>query len=278
MLYLLLAILCSALLSVVMRLSKEKVIGNVSMLAMNYVMCFVIAGLYAGVGDLFPAREGLGSTLGMGVINGVFYLASFLLLQKNIHCNGVVLSTIFMKLSLLVPMVVSILWFGEIPALLQIVGFLIAVAAIVLINFGTDSSAAGFKIGLIFLLLVGGGGDTMAKIYEELGSQSLSGHFLFYTFGVALILCICLAIYKKERPGKWELLYGLLLGIPNYFSARFLLRALEHVAAVIVFPTFSVGTILVVTLTGVLLFKERLGKRQWIAVAAILAALILLNI
>ena len=87
-----------------------------------------------------------------------------------------------------------------------------------------------------------------------------------------------MAVYKKERPGKWELLYGLLLGIPNYFSARFLLRALERVAAVIVFPTFSVGTILVVTLTGVLLFKERLGKRQWVAVAAILAALILLNV
>ena len=38
MLYLLLAIASSAMVSVVMRLSTNKVQGNVSMLAMNYLM------------------------------------------------------------------------------------------------------------------------------------------------------------------------------------------------------------------------------------------------
>jgi multidrug transporter EmrE-like cation transporter len=48
--------------------------------------------------------------------------------------------------------------------------------------------------------------------------------------------------------------------------------------AVIVYPTFSVATILVVTLAGVGLFRERLRKLQWVALAVILAALILLNL
>ena len=75
-----------------------------------------------------------------------------------------------------------------------------------------------------------------------------------------------------------EVLYGFAVGVPNYFSAKFLLAALETVPAVIVYPTFSVATILVVTLAGVALFKERLGKRQWTAVAVILVALVLLNL
>ena len=65
--------------------------------------------------------------------------------------------------------------------------------------------------------------------------------------------------------------------IPYYFSAKFLLRALEDVAAVIAYPTYSVGTILVVSLVGVLAFRERLSRRQWFAIGIILIALILLN-
>ena len=85
-------------------------------------------------------------------------------------------------------------------------------------------------------------------------------------------------ILKKERPGKNELLYGALIGIPNFFSSRFLLGALGQIPAVVVYPTFSVATILLVTLTGVAAFKERLTAKQWIGLGVILVALVLLNI
>ena len=74
------------------------------------------------------------------------------------------------------------------------------------------------------------------------------------------------------------MLFGALLGIPNFFSTKFLLMALGDLPAVIVYPTFSAGTILVVTVAGLLLFKEKLGKRQLLAMSVILLALILLNI
>jgi len=85
-------------------------------------------------------------------------------------------------------------------------------------------------------------------------------------------------IRKKERPGGKELLYGALVGIPNFFSAKFLLGALEALPAVIVYPTYSVATILAVTLAGVFFFRERLTVRRWIAMGGILAALVMLNI
>ena len=135
-----------------------------------------------------------------------------------------------------------------------------------------------FKLGLLLILLAGGGADVMAKLYEEWGNPALAPQFLLYTFGVALVLCIGLMLWKKERPGKAELVYGAAVGIPNYFCAKFLLASLESVPAVIVYPTFSVATILLVTLAGVALFKERLGKRQWAALGVILVALVLLNL
>lgn len=277
MIYLLLAILSSALVSVIMRLSTDRVKGNVSMLAMNYLTCLVVAGAYAGF-DLFPQTAGVGKTLGMGALNGVLYLGAFVLLQLNVKKNGVVLSAIFMKLGLLVPMVLSIFLFGEMPEMLQIVGFVIAIAAIFLINMGSDKTDAQFKAGLILLLLAGGSADAMSKVFEELGTPALSSQFLLYTFAAALVLSLCMMLARKERPGKMEVLFGLFVGIPNYFSSRFLLKSLESVPAVIVYPTNNVGTILAVTIAGLFLFREKLGKRQWTAIGVILVALVLLNI
>lgn len=279
MLSLFLAIFSSAMVSVIMRLSDRKVTGNIAMLTVNYLMCVVVSAGYAGFGDLFPASDSLPSTLAMGSVNGLLFLGGFVLLQFNVRRNGVVLSSTFMKLGLLVSILVSVLVFREMPTGLQIVGFCLAVAAIILINFRKNSGdTAGFKAGLFLLLLGGGLGDSMAKIFEELGDPAQEPQFLFYTFAVALILCTLLMLYKKQRPGKWEVLFGLLIGVPNYFSSKFLLAALEDIAAVIVYPVYSVATILVVTLTGVLLFRERLEKRQWIGMGLILAALALLNI
>lgn len=278
MLNLLLAILSSALVSIVMRLSEPKVKNNTAMLAANYVMCMLLAWGYTGFAPLFPAVRGMPLAGTLGGINGILYLAGFVLLQLNIRKNGLVLSSTFIKLGLLVSMVVSVVFFGERPGAGQWLGFFLAVAAIVLINYRPGGGKADSKWGLLLLLLAGGGGDAMSKVFEELGNPSLSGHFLLYTFLSALIFCAVLCCLRRQRPGSWEWLFGLLVGIPNFFSAKFLLGALESIPAVIVYPVYSVATILTVTVTGVLVFRERLDKRQWAALAIILLALVLLNI
>lgn len=278
MIYLLLAVISSALVSLIMRLSTDKVKGNIAMLSVNYFVCMCLAAGFAGFGSIIPESEGLGRTLGLGAVNGVLYLASFVLFQINVKKNGVVLSSTFMKLGLLVPMVLSVLLFGEMPGIIQLVGFALAIVAILMINLEKSDSGKGFKIGLVLLLLIGGSADAMSKVFEEVGKAALSQQFLLYTFVTAFILCLCLMGHKKQPVGKNEMIYGVLIGIPNFFSAKFLLKSLESVDAVIAYPTFSVATILVVTIVGVLAFKERLGKRQWAALCIILAALVLLNV
>lgn len=276
---LLLAVFSSALVSVTMRFSESKVKNNIGMLCVNYLMCLILAWGYTGFADWFPGKAGLGFALSIGAINGILYLAGFVLLQINIRNNGVVLSSIFMKLGLLVSMVVSVVFFREVPGFLQSLGFVLAVAAIILINYQPGANKVSNKWGLILILLSGGTADAMSKVFEELGNSALSDHFLLYTFMVAFVCCLFLnTLSKKGRPGKQEWLFGLLIGIPNFFSAKFMLAALKTVPAVIVYPVCSVGTILVVTMAGVFLFKERLEKRQWIALALILVALVLLNI
>ena len=278
MIYLILAILSSASIAVLMRQSNQKVSGGTGMVAVNYLMCLVLSAAFAGVDNLFPRTASLGQTLGLGALNGLLYLMGFVMLQVSIRKNGVVLSTIFMKLGLLVPMVLAVVAFGEKPEMLQIFGFFLALAAILVINYektGEKSKSAGY---LVLLILLGGGGDAMSKVFEAVGDSAMEDCFLLYTFASALILCLLLVLLQKQKIGKWEWLYGMLIGVPNFFCARFLLKSLSDVPATIAYPTFSVATLLTVTLAGVVLYRERLKKKQWIGVVMILGALILLNI
>ncbi len=278
MVYLVLAIASSAMIAIIMRISSRAVKGNISMLATNYLTCLLLGAIYAGF-HLFPVRSaGFSGTAAMGAFNGILYLAGFVLLQYNTRKNGLVLSSVFMKLGLLVPITLSVFLFAEIPTAMQCIGFVLAVGASIMINYEKGTSFSGAKLPLILMLLAGGSADAMSKVFEVYGSAVHADLFLFYTFVSAFLLCIVLILIKKERPDKYALLFGVLVGIPNFFSAKFLLMALNHLPAVIVYPTFSVATILVVTLAGVCLFKEQLRKLQWTALTVILAALILLNI
>ena len=136
-----------------------------------------------------------------------------------------------------------------------------------------------FRVSALKLLLGGGMADAMSKIFEQLGNPALADHFLLYTFLVALILCALLNVFgKKGKVGQWEAFFGLVIGIPNFLSSKFLLRALKDVAAVIAYPVYSVAGILLVTLAGLVFFRERLEKRQWLALGLILTALVLLNL
>lgn len=278
MFYLILAILTSACVSLFMRISEGKVRNNIAMLVINYCMCALLSAFYTGPANLVSGGALLLKTAAMGVCNGFLYLISFVLLQANVQRNGVVLSSTFMKLGLLVTMVVSVCIYREIPTAVQVIGFVLAVTAIVLINYRKENAAAGSKSMLLLLLLCGGMADAMSKIFEESGVPGMEDPFLFFTFFAALILCTLLMAVKKQRIGKWEVFFGLLLGVPNFFSSRFLLEALTDVAAVIAYPVYSVSCILVVTTAGVLLFREKLEKRQWIALGLILLALALLNL
>lgn len=277
MIFLILAILSSAMVAIVMRFAQPRITCPTGLLAGNYIVCSLIA-LGLSVPVLGSDLQGLPFSAGLGVVNGIIYLGGFALMQWSTRHNGVVLSSVFMKLGILVSMLISIVWFRELPTVLQTTGFILAVAAIVIINYSKGESLSRSSWALLLMLCMSGMGDAMSKVYEVYGNSEIQNLFLFFTFASALMLCLGLMTYKKERLGLRELFYGGLLGIPNFLSSLFLLKALGSVPGVIAFPSYSVATILVVALAGLLVFRERLRKKQIIGALLICIALVLLNL
>jgi len=282
MIYLLLSIICSAMISIVMRFSQGKATNKLCMIATNYLTCLLMAWFLMGFGNPFPKEAGLPATLEMGTFNGFSYMMALILNQYTISRNGVVLPSVYSKMGgLLIPLLVSILIFKESPTAFQFIGFVLSIVSIFMLNYHkhSDDSAGGkFAPSLFALLVAEGCAGIMSKVFNEIGDERLAAHFLFYTFVTAFLFCVIVILFKHERPGIPELIYGVLIGVPNFMGARFVLRALETVPAVIVYPARSVGTIIVITLFGTLLFKEQLMKRQIMAMGVILVSLVLLNL
>ena len=276
--YLCLAMTSSVLVSLVMRYSVEKVKNRISMLAVNYTTCLLLSLLHIGPGLVPQGEEGMGTALMLGILAGALLLAGFVLMQWNMEKNGVVLSATFSRLGILVPAVLSVVWFRERPQILQIFGFLLALLAILLIHRDGKKTQAQSSIALLLLLLANGCADAMAKVFEALGNMALENFYLLFTFLAAVGFSLFVVGKKKQRFTKTDLFYGALLGIPNFYSVKFLVKALEEIPAVIIYPTYSVGVILVLSLLGAVLFQEKLSHNQKTALSVILVSLILLNL
>lgn len=278
MLYLILAIASSALVSLSIRASENHISNKYGMLMVNYILCTICSFIYMDKSVQLFAQGGIGFMTGIGVISGILYLATLLMMQYSTRHNGVVLSSTFMKLGVLIPTVMAIAVFREIPKGTQVIGIVLGVTAIIMIHFEKNAMKDGNKkIWLLWLLLGGGITDSMANIFEQYGNPVLKDGYLLLTFAVAAILAAVLA-FREGKLSKEDVIYGMILGVPNYFSARFLLLALGELSAVLVYPTFSVATLVVISLVGILVFKESVDKKKMIALGLIILALFLLNI
>lgn len=283
MLFLLLAITSSTLISILMRYSENYIKNQMAMFTTNYAICSALSLYYVQWGESGLLGNEPGTVLGIGLISGVLFLASFVFLKFNMEHNGIVLASTFMKLGVLIPTIMAVVVFGESLKWTRGLGIVLAVAAIVLIHFEKEEAEPSdcrgtMKIWLIVLLIMGGFTDSMTNIYEKLGDPTGKDGYLFITFFVALVLAALAALLSKAPVSKADLLFGALIGIPNYFASRFLLLALGSVDAVLVYPMYSVGTLVVITLAGILLFKEEVSRKKACAMGLIVVALCLLNI
>ena len=280
MFYLLMAIICSTMITLVMRIGEGKIRNNMGMFMTNYAICVLVSRISMGEMNLFTKTEGIGFSMALGLCTGIMFLACFVFMQWNMKKNGVVMTSTFTKLGVLVPTLMAILIFGEIPQLIQVLGIIIALAAILIIHFDKENDVVqngNMKKWLIVQLLMSGFTDSLVNIYDKTGNLILKDHYLFYTFLTAFILALVMGVRKKEKFCKWDVLFGVLIGVPNYFSSSFMLLALRSVPAIIAYPVCNVGTIVTISVASMLLFKEKISNCKKIGLLFVMVALVLLN-
>lgn len=277
MLFLVLATLSSSVLVLVLkRLDSGNTYG---VYFFNYVTCALLSFLTLEDKALW---RGDPLPLWLGAVGGFVYLASLAVYGYSIRKSGAVLASVFTRLGVLVPIGISVAFLGERPSWLQGAGIALAVAAAVVMNGlprGRASRPGGkLLLPLLLTLLFNGCSDSMSKIFAYAGRREEDGLFVFFIFFFAGLFTLVLLLRQRKGLALRDVLLGALVGVPNFCASRLLLAALTRLPAFVVYPCYSVGAILVISLCSVLLFHERLSRRQWGAVGMILAAVALLNL
>jgi drug/metabolite transporter (DMT)-like permease len=105
-----------------------------------------------------------------------------------------------------------------------------------------------------------------------------SSTFIFaFVFG---LLYFILKNIKERNPIKGKnLLAGIILGIPNYFSMFFLIKALQNknLESATIFTLINIGVILLTTIFSLLLFNEKIKKQNFIGILLAIIAVFLVT-
>lgn len=276
MLYLILAIFSNCIMTFMIKLSNRSKITFYNINIFNYLFGGLLAYLITPKNNLLSFSSTNYFLIIFALINAVFYIICLSLMQINIKKNGAPLSIMYNRIGLIIPILISIMFFKESPSIFQIIGIFLAVFSIYYLNKGEDKVSS--LLYLILLFFSGGIVDSIAKIYSIFGEPTLYSTFIFYTFIFSLVFSLILGRKSIFKVNKEEIFFGFLVGIFNQFSTIFQLKAIAVLPSYIVFPMYSICIILIVTIINYVFFKERLLKQQYIGMGIILLALLFLNL
>lgn len=219
---------------------------------------------------------------------GFLFIVIFNLMARTSQTLGVSVASIATKMSLVIPVLAGIFLYGETVSLPKAAGIALALVAVFFASLKDNRQvmAKDLRVLILPLLVFLGSGVIDASIkYMEANLVSREEFPLFSAaiFGIAGLAGL-LALQLKE-PGdmSWlspvNLLGGVALGIPNFFSVYFLLRALqfEGLTSASLFTLNNVSIVMLTTLLGVLLFRERLSWLNWAGVLLSIVSILLIS-
>lgn len=289
MTFLILSILFSAYISVVFIIFNKYKIDLFQTIVYNYGICVVTGSLSLGE---FPIHAQTLNTpmFHWAILMGFLFISVFNLIALSSVKVGVTITQTANKLSLVIPVLFSFFMYGEPLSWLKIVGIFVAVLAVVFVSNKNKSEKSNIKpleLALPFLLFAGSGIiDTLTKYVQRnyLTSESNSNTYLISGFLVAAVIGFVVLGYSflsGKRVFQWKsLVAGILLGVPNYFSIYFLIKALQSpmLTSSAMIPINNIGILFAVSIVGIFFFKEKLSKINFFGLGLTLLAIVLIYI
>jgi drug/metabolite transporter (DMT)-like permease len=261
MIPLILTIFCSTTITLLLKYNEEKKGQPIVLLMSNYFVASLICLILLVI---TPNTKYSFITFGFGAALAFIFVFSFFIFTKAVAVAGAALASVSARLSVIIPIILSIIIFSEQPDSNQVVGFLLALITIILFYFSLKIVSLGklklLDYSYLFLLLLGiGFNDFCMKIFQHWRSEIEEPFFLFSIFTFAFIYTLTYSFIKQIKVERSTMIRGAILGIPNVFSSYFLLGALAQLPAIIVYPVTNVSIIFLTTLGAAIIWKERLN-------------------
>ncbi len=279
--YILLSSFCSILVAHLLKFTEYERLDTLRVLVVNYFAASLIALLTVGGVPDIDQQARLIPMMFLAVVVGIIFIANFFIFSKSTHLNGLGISVAAMRLSLIIPVLLSTFWYLEWLEFREWAGVLLVFISLFLLLPEKGSLLkrplqAGWLLLMIFLLT--GIGDSSFKIFETEYYHLLPKEaFMGAVFLTAMVTGILVLTARNNWAfTRREVITGCLLGIPNLYSTLFLIEALALMRGGIVYTAANLLTVLGATLLGIVWWKDRLTSVQWGGIVLTLVSILLL--
>ena len=278
-----LAIFLSSLIFVLFKVFPIFKIDTFQAIVFNYISAFLCGYILYGSDLKEEAWENI-NWIFYVVLPALLFISLFVLMGKSAQKNGMAITSVAVKMSMAVSVLGMVFIYNEQLPFLKIIAILLAFSGVILVSFSKKSSDSKQQTWWMLLILFFGSGildlllNYVQKTQVDVISTALFSAFGFGLAGlIGLGILIAQIIRRKTRIEFRNVIGGVILGVPNFFSIFLLMRAYNSVtwSDSSVLAVINVAIVCISTLLGTLIFSEKISWAKGLGLCCSLLAIYL---
>ncbi len=284
MFYLVATILLNVVISVPFKLFPRFKIDALQAIVVNYFVCVITGSLFMGH---FPLQlETVHQPwFPWALLMGAGFISIFNLLAYCMRIDGITTSTIANKLSLVIPVLFSVFLLHEGIGIVKVLGVLLALPAVYLTTRVKEENGKSQKLFWPMLLFAGSGLlDTLVNFVQRnfLSGEAVQATYTITCFATAgaigVLLVTVLVLTKKIELKARNIIAGICVGVPNYFSIFFLIKALNSnvLQSSAAIPVINIGILVASAVTALVVFREKVNATRIAGLVLAVIAILLI--
>lgn len=206
---------------------------------------------------------------------------------SGMSCGNVSMTVLIVNLSMVLPISVSVIFYDEKLSALRIFAICLTLISLIL-SVDSKSNPKNFKKWFAFSLiasLCNGGLSVCQKVFSRTPYGTMAKPFVATSYAVAtlaaFLICFIFAktgSAKTYKFGKKVILHAISVGVVLGLFQLINTKAIAAVDASLLFPSYYGGTVICSYISGLVLLKEKLTKKQSASFIIGLISIILINI
>lgn len=218
----------------------------------------------------------------LGILFGLAISLSDIFMIKALQSGPMAYTMVIVSCSTVLTALSGFFFFGESIGILQIIGIALMVGSFIFAAEKKSDEKKGGAIWLLFCVFAfisTGSIGFMQKIHQSSEHKGELNTFLVVSFAISFIFALTMALIfsKKEKKPLLEkdnngkiiwLFVGIMVlsGICVGTNHKLNLALSGEIPSAVFFPVVNGGNLVLTTLSALILFREKLNKKQWIGV------------
>lgn len=233
----------------------------------NYITASVLGLLFCPDSinlKIIAASNWILPTIGLGV----FFIVVFNITAITTQKLGISIGSMASKMSLIIPVLGSyLLQKNTSITTIQVIGIFLALSSIYFTFRKSEKHTYPITIAVILFFGAGILDSTINFIQNNyLITKTDHSFFIITVFLVAFLVGVLKILFTNTKVKLRNVLAGISLGVPNYFSIYFLLKSLEQLGGIIVFPVLNIAVVLLSAIISWYFYQENMSKLNWFGV------------